>query len=254
MFEGLKMLKQMRPRQQMKEMRQAQKELLTPEVRQQVAEAMPGMSQHLKDMAQVDKEYLEKNPHALAEGTERLLAMGKAEKVATSGIDASATITAVRQTPSSVNYQPVFELDLNVSPESGSPYPATAYQLVPLPPGRSVHVKVDPNDPSVVWVDLAGEPKAGAGGPAAAEATPLSGAVPVSGAELTPDQAARVQQALGALGISDTSGVQLMRTPGAAGGQPDPIEQLEKLAELRQSGALTDAEFEQQKQRILDEQ
>jgi len=74
-----------------------------------------------------------------------------------------------------------------------------------------------------------------------------------SGAELSPDQAARVQQVLGTLGASGISGVQVVSTQQAAAGQPDPISQLEKLAALRQSGALTDAEFEQQKRRILGE-
>jgi hypothetical protein len=88
------------------------------------------------------------------------------------------------------------------------------------------------------------------------EAAPAAGATASSGAELSPDQAARVQQALGALGIGGTSGVQVVRTQGAGagGGQPDPIEQLEKLTELRKSGALTDEEFEQQKRRVLGEQ
>jgi hypothetical protein len=89
-----------------------------------------------------------------------------------------------------------------------------------------------------------------------AGASPVAGATALSGAELSPDQAARVQQALGSLGISGASGVQVVRTQGAGagGGQPDPIEQLEKLAELRKSGALTDEEFAQQKRRVLGEQ
>jgi Short C-terminal domain len=97
--------------------------------------------------------------------------------------------------------------------------------------------------------------EASAGGQAMAETIPGAGATLVSGAELSPDQAARVQQALGALGISGTSGVQVVRAQGASAGgdQPDPIEQLEKLAELRKSGALTDEEFEQQKRRVLGE-
>jgi len=98
--------------------------------------------------------------------------------------------------------------------------------------------------------------EASAGGQALADAIPGAGATPLSGADLSPDQAARVQQALGALGIGGTSGVQVVRMQGAGGGggQPDPIEQLEKLAELRKSGVLTDEEFEQQKRRILGEQ
>jgi hypothetical protein len=92
---------------------------------------------------------------------------------------------------------------------------------------------------------------ASAGGQALAEAIP--GARVLSAGELSPDQAARVQQALGALGINGAAGVQVVSTHEAATGQPDPISQLERLAELRKSGALTDAEFEQQKQRVLGE-
>lgn len=86
--------------------------------------------------------------------------------------------------------------------------------------------------------------------------TPVAGASALSGAELSPDQAARVQQALGALGLGNASGVQVVRSPGAGSGagRPDPIEQLEKLDALRKSGALTDEEFEQQKRRVLGEQ
>ena len=42
--------------------------------------------------------------------------------------------------------------------------------------------------------------------------------------------------------------------PEPAGVQPDPIDRLEKLDELRKSGALTEVEFELQKRRILGEQ
>jgi hypothetical protein len=97
-------------------------------------------------------------------------------------------------------------------------------------------------------------------GDGSAGALGLAGAIsadelmPVSGSELSPDQATRVQQALGALGVSGISSVQVVSTQKAAAGQPDPISQLERLAALHQSGALTDAEFERQKQRILDEQ
>jgi hypothetical protein len=95
---------------------------------------------------------------------------------------------------------------------------------------------------------------ASAGGQALVEAISGAGVTPLSGAQLSPDQAARVQEALGALGLSGTASVQVVQTQGATAGQPDPISQLERLAELRKSGALTDAEFEQEKQRILGEQ
>jgi len=95
--------------------------------------------------------------------------------------------------------------------------------------------------------------EASAGGQALGGAIPGGGATPLSGAELSPDQTARVQQALSALGLSGTSSVRVVPAQGAAAGQPDPVSQLERLAELRKSGALTDAEFEQEKQRILGE-
>ena len=39
--------------------------------------------------------------------------------------------------------------------------------------------------------------------------------------------------------------------PAPAPAQPDPLEQLKKLGELKDSGVLTDAEFEAQKAKIL---
>jgi hypothetical protein len=39
--------------------------------------------------------------------------------------------------------------------------------------------------------------------------------------------------------------------PAAGGGMDDKLEQLKQLGELKQSGVLTDAEFEAQKARIL---
>jgi hypothetical protein len=99
--------------------------------------------------------------------------------------------------------------------------------------------------PAEEWSKEAGAAEAGIAG---------TGATPLSGAELSPDQAARLQAALGALGLGGTSSVRVARVQDADGGaRPDPIEQLEKLAELRSSGALTDAEFEQEKHRVLNE-
>jgi hypothetical protein len=47
--------------------------------------------------------------------------------------------------------------------------------------------------------------------------------------------------------------VQVVNTQRNAPSEPDVISQIERLAALRNSGALSDAEFEQQKQRILGE-
>jgi hypothetical protein len=48
---------------------------------------------------------------------------------------------------------------------------------------------------------------------------------------------------------ADGSGVGLAAAPAAAA--PDPLERLQKLDQLRSSGALTDEEFASQKQKIL---
>jgi hypothetical protein len=83
-------------------------------------------------------------------------------------------------------------------------------------------------------------------------ASPASaGSAPLFGGGLSADQAARVQQALSTLGLG-TAGVQVVRiNPGAAGGVPDPVSQLERLAALHASGALTDEEFAKEKDAIL---
>jgi hypothetical protein len=95
--------------------------------------------------------------------------------------------------------------------------------------------------------------EANAGTGALGWAIPGAGAAPLAGAGLSSDQAARVQQALGALGLGNVADVQVVQPERAAAGQQDPITQLERLAELRKSGALTDAEFDEQKRRILGE-
>ena len=83
----------------------------------------------------------------------------------------------------------------------------------------------------------------------ATAATP--GPSPLFGAGLSADEAARVQQALGALGLGG-AGVRVVRmSPGASGGVPDPVGQLERLAALHASGALTDEEFTAEKDKIL---
>ena len=90
---------------------------------------------------------------------------------------------------------------------------------------------------------------------AAGQATPNVSGAP---AALSEDQAARLQQVLGSLGAGGLGSAQVVDLRGQAGapagGERDPVAQLEKLAELRDKGALTEAEFEQQKQRILGEQ
>lgn len=82
-----------------------------------------------------------------------------AANAALTGVDATATIVAVRQGHGMVNYQPMLEIDLTVVPAGGLPYPVTVTQVTPqihlaqAQPGASVHVKVAPDDPASVWID-----------------------------------------------------------------------------------------------------
>lgn len=85
----------------------------------------------------------------------------EAAKIATTGIDATATITAVRQGGQMINYQPVIEIDLTVMPQGLPPYPATVSQAVPqthlgrAQAGQTVAVKVDPENPATIWINWA---------------------------------------------------------------------------------------------------
>ena len=63
-----------------------------------------------------------------------------------------------------------------------------------------------------------------------------------------------VNAGAGPLGLGNVLGVQVVHTEEAPAGRQNPIDQLERLAELRKSGALTDAEFDQEKRRVLGEE
>ena len=82
-----------------------------------------------------------------------------AMSAAASGVGMTATITGMRQV-GAVNFDLMMEFDLTVTPPGLPPYPATAQQtisqlqLVQLRPGVTVHAKVDPDNPSAVWLDL----------------------------------------------------------------------------------------------------
>jgi hypothetical protein len=97
----------------------------------------------------------------MADANEMMAQQTKAANAATSGVEATAVVAAVRQGTGMVNFQPIIELDLTVMPEGLPPYPVTVKQVVPqvqlaqVQAGANLHVKVDPNDPSAVWIDFA---------------------------------------------------------------------------------------------------
>jgi len=82
----------------------------------------------------------------------------KAQYLMASGSVGQATITAIRQTGTMVNYNPECDLDLQVSVNGSAPYPVTHRQViaqVALPsfqPGATVPVRVDPTNPQSLIV------------------------------------------------------------------------------------------------------
>jgi Short C-terminal domain len=117
------------------------------------------------------------------------------------------------------------DLDLEVHVGGGAPYRVANQYIVPasaqLGHGVRLPVKVDRDDRAKIAIDWQ-----------RVDSTPRRGEVrPVDGSGFAPAP-------------SGSAG-----SPGPAGG--DSIDELERLARLRDSGALTDAEFEQQKAKIL---
>jgi hypothetical protein len=116
-------------------------------------------------------------------------------------------------------------IDLEIHVSGRAAYRVNNMYMVPatasLGPGVTLPVKVDPNDPAKIAIDWDAAPQ----GPAEGEVRPVAGA---GGFVPAPAPA----------------------SASPSGGE-DNIAELERLAKLRDSGALTDAEFEQQKAKIL---
>jgi hypothetical protein len=97
---------------------------------------------------------------AMAQAGDVMAQQTATANLAMNGIDATATVAALRQGAGMVNYQPIVEFDLTVMSPGSPPYPVTVSQVVPqvhLPlaqPGATVNVKVDPNDRNAVWVNV----------------------------------------------------------------------------------------------------
>ena len=120
------------------------------------------------------------------------------------------------------------DIDMEIHVPGRAAYRVNNQYMVPagvtLGPGVRRPVKLDPDDPSRIAIDWSAAPQA----PAAGEVRPVAGA----------------------------EGFAPAPSGGSSGGQAgesdgDNLAELERLAKLRDSGALTEAEFEQQKARIL---
>jgi hypothetical protein len=121
------------------------------------------------------------------------------------------------------------DIDMEIHVSGRAPYRVNNMYMVPasatIGAGVKLPVKVDQSDPSKIAIDWS-----------AAQTAPAHGEVRPSGGGVTAS-AAPTQGAAPA-------------APGGAGGG-DSVAELERLAKLRDSGALTEAEFQQQKARIL---
>jgi hypothetical protein len=113
------------------------------------------------------------------------------------------------------------DIDLEVHVSGRRPYRVNNMYMVPagatLGQGVTLPIKVDPNDPSKIAIDW----ESAQGAPQRGEVRP----------------------------VGDSGFVSAPASPQERGG--DHLAELERLAKLRDSGALTDAEFEQQKAKIL---
>jgi putative oligomerization/nucleic acid binding protein len=141
-------------------------------------------------------------------------------RILAEGIDGTAVIVGMG-TPIRGAQRYNLDLDLEVHVSGRAPYRVANQYIVPasapLGQGVTLPVKVDPNDPAKIAIDWDNVAK----GPERGEVRPAGGGEGFSPA------------------------------PAPASGGGDSVAELERLAKLRDSGALSEAEFEQQKAKIL---
>ena len=116
-----------------------------------------------KQAKEIDKDFhpgeMAKDATArMAQVSEMMAQQTRAATAAVNGLDAQATVVAIRQTGAMVNFQPTCEIDLTVLAPGRPPYPVSVTQVVSqvmlpqLQPGASIAVKVDPSDPNTVFI------------------------------------------------------------------------------------------------------
>jgi len=144
---------------------------------------------------------------------------GESSEILANGIPGQGVVVA-HGTPERGAQWFNLDIDLEVHVNGRRPYRVNNMYMVPagaaIGPGVTLPIKVDPSDPSKIAIDWD-----------TAQRAPARGEMrSVGGSGFTPAPA-----------------------PAPSGG--DHITELERLAKLRDSGALTDAEFEREKARIL---
>ena len=152
------------------------------------------------------------------------------------------------------------KLKLHVEPEGEPPFETTVEQVfndthgahIPQE-GWSVTVIYDPNNHSKVAIDLDGQfVRPGRDRDEAVARAEMAARMrdPDARRQLVEERRAqaaeRVQRTIQEIMATSAPGSQGTEQP-----KPDPVEQLSKLADLRDRGVLTEAEFQAQKARIL---
>ena len=215
----------------------------------------------------------------------------KKKDILANGIQARATITNVQDTGMTINDNPRVKLTLQVMPDGDMPFEATkkvTVSRIAVPRiGESMWVRYDPADPGAIEFDEAKNAEASAAATSSIAINPggvsVTGGAAVIDARNVPglrdeflkaiadtqsgnpagqaEMQAAIAKAMSA-GNALTTGLPGAGVPGAGlpgaglpgGAAPateDPLDRVKKLNDLRLSGALTDAEFEAQKAKIL---
>ena len=173
-------------------------------------------------------------------------------------VDGTAQVVGSTQAPDHASSANV-NLNLVVQADGIPATPVELDCMAPIKkwpfPGTTLPVTVDRDDPTKVkirWDDI---PESGdvASEQAAALAAQMNqgggGQVPAGG-DMSQIMDA-LQQAMPGAQINVEGGGAAGSAPPAASSEADRVAQLEKLAKLKDSGALTDQEFEREKARIL---
>lgn len=205
-----------------------------------------GLFKGMKDLSEISK-MSRQMPRpsigdALSQSRELMEGLQQSEQLQASGVDGTATVVSVADTGGSLNDHPIARLELDVTLPGQAPYRTTVEQAIPrlqagqIVPGAVVAVKADPQNPQAVAL------AATAGGSAAPAGAPSAPADPSAPASFAALQASAAAQAAAA-----------QVAAANAGAAQDPATRLERLAELKDKGLLSESEFAAQKARILAE-
>jgi putative oligomerization/nucleic acid binding protein len=198
---------------------------------------------------------------------------GHDKKLAEHGTRAPAEVVKAEQSVAGVTAgNPAFagatevawKLDVKVKSEGADPFDARVEARLPqytvLRAGTTVPVVFDPDDHSKVTLDMSPEgwaqasaAQVGAMTGNAALAAPIQEMMQAALKDPVGFQKHAMEQAEEAFKAAGFNVSEMAPGAAAAGSSAEMVDTLEKLADLRDRGVLSDEEFAKQKQRILDE-